>query len=272
MVVEPSELPRRNRQTSVHPTAIVHPTAHLDKGVTVGPYAVIGENVHIGEHTWIGSHAVINGSTTIGKQNRIFQFVSLGEIPQDKKYQGEISELTIGDRNTIREFCTINRGTELDRSKTIVGNDNWIMAYVHIAHDCIVGNHTTFANGATLAGHVTVEDCAVLGGFTLVHQFCRIGAYSFCGMGTALNRDLPPFLLATGNLAKTHGLNKEGLKRHGFSDEVMQALHKVYLLMIKSRKPRADAQEQLAELTRNYSQVAYFVQFIENSKRGIIRQ
>ena len=188
--------------------ALIDSKAQLDEGVSVGPFSVIGPNVSIESGTWIGPHVVINGPTHIGRDNRIFQFASVGDIPQDKKYRGEESRLTIGDRNTIREYCTINRGTQLDRGVTSVGDDNWIMAYVHIAHDCQVGNHIVFSNGTTLAGHVIIEDHAVLGGFTLVHQFCRIGAYSFCGMGTALNRDLPPYVMASGNLARPYGLNK----------------------------------------------------------------
>ncbi|MGH1537021.1 MAG: acyl-ACP--UDP-N-acetylglucosamine O-acyltransferase, partial [Gammaproteobacteria bacterium] len=197
----------------IHPTAIVDSSAEIDNSVSIGPYSIIGPDVKIAKNTSVGPHVVIGGSTSIGSGNRIFQFSSIGEIPQDKKFHGENSELIIGDDNTIREYVTINRGTEEDQGYTKIGDRNWIMAYVHIAHDCNVENDITFANGATLAGHVTVEEFAILGGFTLVHQFCRIGAYSFCAMGTALNRDLPPYLIASGNYASTHGLNKEGLHR-----------------------------------------------------------
>jgi UDP-N-acetylglucosamine acyltransferase len=214
---------------------------------------------------------VINGPARIGKQNRIFQFASVGDIPQDKKYHGETTELVIGNRNTIREYCTINRGTLHGQGFTAIGDDNWIMAYVHIAHDCRIGNNTVFSNGATLAGHVVVEDYAILGGFTLVHQFCRIGTHAFCGMGTALNRDLPPYVLASGNLAEPHGINKVGLRRHGFNSEVIQALHKAYLLLTKIKKRRDDEVQQLDELIGAYPQVAHLVEFVNSSPRGVIR-
>ena len=252
--------------------AVIDSKAQLDEGVSVGPFSVIGPNVHIASGTWIGPHVVINGPTHIGRDNRIFQFASVGDIPQDKKYRGEESRLTIGDRNTIREYCTINRGTELDRGETSVGNDNWIMAYVHIAHDCQVGNHIVFSNGTTLAGHVIIEDHAVLGGFTLVHQFCRIGTYSFCGMGTALNRDLPPYVMASGNLGRPYGLNKEGLKRSGFSADTTRALHKAYMMLVGTGAKKTNDQQQLDEFRMQFPEVDHFVEFIENSPRGIIRE
>lgn len=252
--------------------ALIDSKAQLDEGVSVGPFSVIGPNVRVESGTWIGPHVVINGPTHIGRDNRIFQFASVGDIPQDKKYRGEESRLTIGDRNTIREYCTINRGTQLDRGETSVGNDNWIMAYVHIAHDCQVGDHIVFSNGTTLAGHVVIEDHAVLGGFTLVHQFCRIGAHSFCGMGTALNRDLPPYVMASGNLARPYGLNKEGLKRYKFNADTIRALHKAYVMLVGTGTRRTDDQQQLDEFRVQFSAVAHFVEFIENSPRGIIRE
>lgn len=255
----------------IDPRAVIEPRASLAAGVSVGAFSVIRADVRIDAGTSVGPHVVINGPTRIGKDNRLFQFASVGDIPQDKKYHGESSELVIGDRNTIREYCTINRGTQNGQSSTIIGNDNWIMAYVHIAHDCRIGNHTVFANGATLAGHVEVEDYATLGGFTLVHQFCRIGTHAFCGMGTALNRDLPPYVLASGNLAKPHGINKVGLKRHGFNAELIQALHKAYLLLIKSRNHRANADKQLEELSSTYPEVGRLVEFVNHSPRGVIR-
>jgi UDP-N-acetylglucosamine acyltransferase len=255
----------------IDPRAVVDPRARLAASIEIGPFSVIGADVDIGAGTWIGPHVVINGPTHIGKDNRIFQFASIGDIPQDKKYTSEPSELIIGDRNTIREYCTINRGTLNGHGSTVVGDDNWVMAYVHIAHDCKIGNRTIFSNGATLAGHVIIEDYATLGGFTLVHQFCRIGTHAFCGMGTALNRDLPPYVLASGNLAKPHGINKVGLKRHGFSPETIQALHKAYTLLIKSRSKRADEAQQLQELSSTYAEVAHLVDFVSNSPRGIIR-
>lgn len=253
----------------IHQTAIVDPSATIASNASIGPYSIIGENVVIGENTWIGPHVVIAGPTKIGKRNRIFQFSSIGEIPQDKKYQGELSELIIGDNNTIREYVTINRGTELDMGFTQIGNNNWIMAYVHIAHDCNIGSDAIFANGATLAGHVEVQDFAILGGFTLVHQFCRVGAHSFCAMGTALNRDLPPFVMASGNYATTHGLNKEGLRRREFTEESIKALHKAYMLLIRSKGDKAENIIKVEELAEKHAEVKMFLKFITTSERGI---
>jgi UDP-N-acetylglucosamine acyltransferase len=255
----------------IHPTAIVDASAKLASGVSIGPYSVIGAHVEIGENTSIGPHVVIQGPTKIGKENQIFQFSSIGEIPQDKKFAGENSQLVIGNNNTIREFCTINKGTNADQGSTIIGNDNWLMAYVHIAHDCVIGNNATFSNGASLAGHVIVDDFAVLGGFTLVHQFCHIGAHSFCGMGTALNKDLPPYMMASGNLAKAFGLNKEGLRRREFGEDVIQGLHQAYKGLIVSRNSRAEQFEKIKALTEQFSEVREFVEFIENSQRGTVR-
>ncbi|MGH8501053.1 MAG: acyl-ACP--UDP-N-acetylglucosamine O-acyltransferase [Gammaproteobacteria bacterium] len=255
----------------IDPRAAVDPAAELASDVEVGAFSVIGPKVRIGAGTWIGPHVVIEGPARIGRDNRIFQFASVGDIPQDKKYEGETTELVIGDRNTIREYCTINRGTRNGQGATIIGNDNWIMAYVHIAHDCVVGDHTVFSNGATLAGHVTVEDYATLGGFTLVHQFCRIGCHAFSGMGTALNRDLPPYVLASGNLASPHGINKVGLRRHGFSADTIQALHKAYMLLIKSRNRRDDDPRQLEQLINDFPEVARLAEFVSNSPRGVVR-
>ena len=257
--------------TGIHSTAIIDPSVTIGAGVSVGPYTVIGPNVEIGDNTKIGPHVVIQGPTIIGVENKVFQFSSIGEIPQDKKYDGEASKLVIGDNNTIREFCTINRGTVADRGETIIGNNNWIMAYVHIAHDCIVGNDTIFSNGASIAGHVTVDDFAVLGGFTLVHQFCHIGAHSFCGMGSALNKDLPPYMIAAGNLAKAFGLNKEGLRRRDFSEDVIQALHLAYKALIVSKNSRAEQVEKIQDIVNSYEEVANFVKFVEQSKRGTVR-
>ena len=260
-----------NANTNIHSTAIVDPSTQLDKNVSIGPYSIIGPNVSIGKNTWVGPHVVINGPTKIGSGNRIFQFSSIGEIPQDKKYQGEPSELIIGDDNTIREYVTINRGTEQDQGFTIVGNRNWIMAYVHIAHDCKIDNDTIFANGTTLAGHVVVEEFAILGGFTLVHQFCRIGAHSFCAMGTALNRDLPPYVMASGNYATTHGLNKEGLRRRGFSEECIKALHKSYKLLIRNKGSKSERVFQVEKLATAHPEVQMFLDFIVSSERGIVQ-
>ena len=254
----------------IHKTAIIDSTAELADDVEIGPYTVIGAEVRIDEATWIGPHVVVKGPTHIGKGNKIYQFASLGDAPQDMKFVGERTELIIGDRNSIREFCTFNRGTK-ERGATTIGDDNWFMAYCHIAHDCAVGSNTVFANNASLAGHVTVEDHAVLGGFTSVHQFCRIGQHAFCGLGSVVTLDIPPFVIAAGNHAVPHGINKEGLKRRGFSSEVIRALHTAYRLIVKSRKPRAVVMEEVSELTQKFSEVAYFVEFVDNSVRGIVR-
>lgn len=255
----------------IHASAIIDPGAVIAAGVSIGAYSVVGANVEIGANTVIGPHVVIQGPTSIGKENHIFQFSSIGEIPQDKKYDGEDSRLIIGDGNMIREFCTINRGTLSGQGSTTIGNHNWIMAYVHIAHDCRVKDNTIFSNGASIAGHVTVDEYAVLGGFTLVHQFCHIGAHSFCGMGSALNKDLPPYMMAAGNLAKAFGLNKEGLRRRNFNEQVIQALHQAYKVLIVSKNSRAQQIEKIQHLIEKYREVAAFVDFIENSQRGIVR-
>ena len=255
----------------IHPAAIIDSSAKIHESAKIGPYSIIGPQVEIGAGTIVGPHVVIQGPTVIGKDNHIFQFSSLGEIPQDKKYAGEDSKLVIGDNNTIREYCTINRGTALGEGATTIGNNNWIMAYVHIAHDCIVENDTIFSNGASIAGHVRVEDFAVLGGFTLVHQFCHIGKHSFCGMGSALNKDLPPYMIAAGNLAKAYGLNKEGLRRREFNEDLIQALHQAYKALIVSKKSRSEQIEKISDLIEQYAEVREFVGFIENSSRGTVR-
>ena len=252
----------------VHPTAVVDPAAQLGSGVHIGPYAVVGPQVRLGKDTSIGAHAVITGRTRIGKDNRVFPFAALGGIPQDKKYAGEDSELVVGDGNTIREFVTINCGTSQDRNCTRIGDRNWIMAYVHIAHDCVVGNDTVFANGATLAGHVQVEDRAVLGGFTLVHQFCRVGAHAFCGMGAGLNRDLPPYFMATGNPARLRGLNREGLKRAGFAPEAMAAIGKAYRYLVHGQPDSAT--KEFGEQAQAHAEVARIRDFLDTSQRGIL--
>lgn len=256
---------------SIDARAIIDPTARLGKNVSVGPFSIIGPDVEIGDDTWIGPHAVINGPTKIGKANRIFQFTSIGEIPQDKKFHGEKSRLEIGDRNTIREFVTINRGTDDGGGITKIGNDNWLMAYIHIAHDCIVGNNAIFANAASLAGHVTVGDFAILGGFTLVHQFCSIGQHAFTGMGSAVSKDVPPFVMVNGNPAEAHGLNTEGLKRRQFSKETMQALRDAYKLLYRSGMTIEEVKPKLRELAAPYPEVGLMLTFIEQSQRGILR-
>ena len=253
----------------IHPTAIVHPNARLAADVEVGAYTIIGEHVEIGEGTVIGPHVVINGHTRIGAHNRIFQFCSLGEIPQDKKYANEPTRLEIGDRNTIREFCTFNLGTAQDAGVTRVGNDNWIMAYVHLAHDCQVGNNTIFANNAQLAGHVEVDDYAILGGFTVVHQFVKIGAHIITGMGSILLQDVPPYVLVSGNPCAPHGINSEGLKRRGFSSASIMAIKRAYKTLYKSGLTLSDAAEAIAQMDEPRLQP--MAEFLSRSKRGIVR-
>jgi UDP-N-acetylglucosamine acyltransferase len=256
---------------SIHSTAIVHPAAKLGRGVVVGPYSMVGEHVEIGEHTVIGPHVVVAGHTRIGCDNRIFQFCSIGEQPQDKKYSGEPTRLEIGDRNTIREFCTFNCGTAQDAGVTRLGNDNWIMAYVHLAHDCQVGNQTIFANNAQIAGHVHVEDWAILGAFTAVHQFVRIGAHSITAMGTILLQDLPPFVMAAGNPAEPRAINAEGLKRRGFSADAVAAIKRAYKTLYKSGMSLDDARAAVATESAAVPQLALLVDFLAAPGRGIIR-
>jgi UDP-N-acetylglucosamine acyltransferase len=217
----------------IHPSALVDPSAELDPSVSVGPFTTIGPHVRIASGTRIGSHCVIEGRTTIGRDNQIFQFNSLGAIPQDKKYAGEPCELIIGDRNVVREFCTFNIGTAGDKGVTAIGNDNWIMAYVHLAHDCQIGNHTIFANNTQLAGHVHVGDWVILGGFTVVHQFCKLGAHSFTAMNSLLFADLPPFVMCQGQPAQARSMNFEGLKRRGFSPEQIQTVKVIYKILYR---------------------------------------
>lgn len=256
---------------SIDSRACIDSAARIGENVTIGPFCVIGPEVEIGDGTWLGPHVVINGPTRLGRDNRIFQFSSIGEIPQDKKFHGEQSVLDIGDRNTIREFVTINRGTADGGGITKIGNDNWLMAYIHIAHDCIVGNNTIFANAASLAGHVRIEDHAILGGFTLVHQFCTIGEHAFCGMGSAISKDVPPYMMVNGNPAEPHGLNTEGLKRRQFSKETLQALRDAYKVIYRSGYTTQEAVAQLTGLSQSCPEVAKLVTFIQTSQRGILR-
>lgn len=255
----------------IHPTAIVHPGAKLGAGVSIGAYTVVGEHVEIGDGTWIGPHVVLGGHTRIGRDNRIFQFNSIGEMPQDKKYANEPTRLEIGDRNTIREFCTFNCGTAQDAGVTRIGDDNWIMAYVHIAHDCQVGNKTIFANNAQLAGHVHIGDWAILGGFTVVHQFVRIGAHSMTAMGTILLQDLPPYVTASGNPAEPHGINSEGLKRRGFSSPAIMAIKRAYKAIYKSGLKLDEAQAAIAAERAEVSELDLLADFIAQPGRGLIR-
>ncbi len=255
----------------IDPRAVVDPAASIADSATIGPFSVIGPDVVIGGATRVGPHVVINGPTTIGRENRIFQFASVGEIPQDKKYAGEPSRLEIGDRNVIREYVTINRGTVQEEGATRIGNDNWIMAYVHIAHACRVGNHTVFANNASLAGHVSIADYAILGGFTLVHQFCAIGAYAFSSFGSVVSKDVPPYVMVAGNPARVRGLNSEGLKRKGFPDSVQKVLRDAYKTIYRSNHTLDKALSILGAKTNDCEELAVLVSFLRKQTRGIVR-
>lgn len=255
----------------IHSQAIIDPDAHLAKDVSVGPFSIIGAGVEIGEGTVIDSHVVINGPTRIGRENKIYSFAAIGGDPQDKKYAGEATELEIGDRNVIREYCTISRGTTQDVGITRIGNDNWIMATVHIAHDCQIGNHTVFANSTTLAGHVIIEDYVILGGFTLVHQFCKVGAHCFTGMNSVISKDVLPFLMVSGHMAKPHGLNAEGLKRRGFSSEALSELRKAYRIIYRSGNTLTQAISKLEPMAKKCDEIAQLLTFIKGVTRGIVR-
>lgn len=255
----------------IHPTAIVDPRAELAEEVRVGPFAVIGPDVVIGQGCEIGAHCVIDGETTIGTNNRFFPFCAIGLEPQDKKYRGEPTRLVIGNDNTFREYCTVNTGTVQDRGVTEIGDDNWIMAYVHIAHDCVVGSHTIFANNATLGGHVQVGDWAILGGFTGVHQFVRVGAHSFCGVGTVLTQDLPPYVTVAGNPAVPHGINSEGLRRRGFTPEAIAAIRRAYKILYRQGLGLQEATGQIADLAESYPELRLLVDFLRTPGRGIVR-
>jgi UDP-N-acetylglucosamine acyltransferase len=255
----------------IHATALIHPDARLADDVEVGAYSIIGEHVEIGSGTVIGPHVVIQGHTRIGKDNRIFQFNSLGEIPQDKKYKNEPTRLEIGDNNTIREFCTFNIGTAQDVGVTRIGNDNWIMAYVHIAHDCQVGNHTIMANGATLGGHVHIGDWVFLGGLSGVHQFVRIGAHAMTGFQTRLSQDVPPYVTAADNPAVAHGINSEGLKRRGFSSESIMAIKRAYKTLYKSGLSFDEARAAIGDQIGEHAELQILFDFLATSERGIVR-
>jgi len=260
---------------NIHPTAIVADGARIDPSVTVGPYTVIGPQVVIGPGCTVGAHCVIEGRTTIGQDNRIFQFASLGADPQDKKYKGEDTELVIGDRNTVREFCTFNRGVPGAGGKTSIGNDNWIMAYTHIAHDCHVGNHTTMANNTTLAGHVLIGDWVTVGGLTGIHQFVKIGAHAMIGFSSAVSQDVPPFMMVDGNPLSVRGLNLEGLRRRGFSPERTSAIKQIHRLMYRQGLTLDAAREAIAGLSSAHPEaaadVAMVMAFLASSSRGIAR-
>lgn len=255
----------------IDPRAMVDPSARIAASAEIGPWTIIGPDVEIGENTWIASHVVIRGPTRIGTDNKIFQFASVGEVPQDKKYSGEKTTLEIGDHNVIREGCTINRGTVQAGGVTRIGNDNLFMASVHIAHDCIIGNQAIFANHASLAGHVLVEDFAILSGFSGVHQFCTIGAHSFIGGGSMVTKDVLPYVLVDGHDAKTCGLNSEGLKRRGFSADTINILRRAYKIIYRNGLTVAQAVEQLNELQAECPEVGLMLDALQKSTRGIVR-
>ncbi|MEM7084111.1 MAG: acyl-ACP--UDP-N-acetylglucosamine O-acyltransferase [Pseudomonadota bacterium] len=255
----------------IHPTAIVDASARVADSADIGPYCVIGADVEIGTHTRVGAHSVISGPTQIGAHNNLYSHTAIGEAPQDKKYAGEATRLVIGDHNTIREFCTINRGTSQDRGVTTIGDDNWIMAYVHIAHDVDVGSHTILANNSTLAGHVVVGDYAILGGFSKAHQFCRIGAHAFCAMDTGLSKDLPPYVVAAGHLGEPKGINIEGLKRRGFNAAQIKTIRGAYKTLYRSELKLDEAIERLTNEARQSSELEILVNFLKSSERSIIR-
>jgi UDP-N-acetylglucosamine acyltransferase len=259
----------------IHPTAIVEPGAEIHASAEIGAYSIIGPNVVIGARTRVGPHVVIDGKTSIGEDNVFYQFSSIGAPPQDKKYAGEPTRLEIGDRNTIREFCTFNRGTVQDVGVTRLGNDNWMMAYVHLAHDCQIGNHTIFANNAQLAGHVQVGDWAIMGGFSNVHQFCKIGAHAMVGMSTSLTQDVPPYVILSGNPAQAHGINSEGLKRRGFSREAITAVRNAYKVLYKSGLTLEEAKAALEAQEQSEPEFAVEIKlirdFLQNVSRGIVR-
>lgn len=255
----------------IHSTAIISASATVADDVEVGPYSVIGDHVEIGRGSKIDSHVVINGPTKIGEDNHIYQFASVGDDPQDKKYAGEPTRLRIGDRNTIREFCTISRGTIQDAGETVLGDDNWIMAYCHIAHDCVVGSQTILANNATLAGHVRLGDWVICGGFSGIHQFCRVGAHAFLGMYAGINRDVPAYTLVSGQPAAPKGINSEGLKRRGFSGEQIRNIKNAYRLVYRKGHKLSAAMQQIQDLVAEQPELALFLESLSSAERGIVR-
>lgn len=257
---------------SIHATAIIDPAARIGSNVSIGPYSIIGAGVDIGDDCTVGPHVVIQGPARIGKRNHFYQFGSIGADPQDKKFHGEQNAvLEIGDDNMFREFVTINRGTDDGGGITRIGNGNWLMAYVHVAHDCIVGNNTIFANAASLAGHVRVDDFAILGGFTLIHQFCQVGAHAFTSMGSVINRDVPPYVTVAGNFAEPKGINSEGLKRRGFAPEKILSIRRAYKTLYLAGLPLAEARTQINEAAGNDQELRMLVDFIDRSERSLIR-
>jgi UDP-N-acetylglucosamine acyltransferase len=255
----------------IHPTAVVDPAAELDSSVEVGPFTVIGADVQIDAGTRIGPHAVLKGPMRIGRDNRIFQFASVGEDPQDKKYGGEPTRLEMGDRNQVREFSTLHRGTVQDQGVTRIGNDNLFMAYTHVAHDCRIGSQVIMANAASLGGHVAVDDWAILGGFTIVHQFCWIGAHSFCAMGSVLTKSVPPFVMVGGHPAEPHGINSEGLKRRGFTTESIRAIKRAYRLLYMASLKRDEALEQIRAQADEAPELGVLLAFFSAAHRSVVR-
>ena len=255
----------------IHATAIISDSAHIADDVEIGPYSIIGDDVEIGSGTRIGSHVVVNGPTTIGRDNHIYQFASIGDDPQDKKYADEPTTLKVGDRNTIREFCTISRGTTQDKGETIMGDDNWIMAYVHIAHDCVIGNKTIMANNATLAGHVEVGDWVIFGGFSGAHQFCKIGPHAFIGMYAGVNRDVPAYITVSGTPGGPRGINSEGLKRRGYTVEQIRNIKDAYRLVYRKGLKLSEATEEIAARSATQPELELFLESIRSSDRGLVR-
>ena len=255
----------------IHSTAIISPCADLAEDVKVGPYSIIGNDVQIGAGTEIGSHVINKGATEIGDNNRSLQFASIGEDPQDKKYAGEKTRLVIGDGNTIREYCTLNRGTAQDIGVTRIGNNNWLMAYVHVAHDCDIGNEAVFANNSSLAGHVSVGDYVIFGGFSGVHQFCRVGAHSFIGNNAAVTRDVPPYIMVSGQPAVPRGVNSAGLKRRGFNSDQAKNIKEAVRLLYRLGLRLEEARDRITELAVDRKELRIFAEFLEPSERSIVR-
>ncbi len=255
----------------IHSTAVISDSAKIAEDVEIGAFCVIGDDVEIGRGTRIGSHVVISGPTTIGEDNRIYQFASVGDDPQDKKYRDEPTKLFIGDRNTIREYCTISRGTVQGEGFTRLGDDNWIMAYVHIAHDCIIGSQCIMANNATLAGHVTVGDYVIFAGFSGAHQFCKIGAHAFLGMYCGTNRDVPAYLMVAGVPAIPRGINSEGLKRRGFDADQLRNIKNAYRIVYRQRKKLHAAIDEIAVLVKDQPELDIFLESLRSSERGVVR-